>query len=261
MHQKAKIALIVSDFPKTSETFIVQKFLGLFKNGWDVHIFCHKSEPHEWKNFPQLETLPDIQGRVHSSWPLKPRPIAIFFLPLLLLRNFILNPIRTCRYLVKGLRFFGLDIFRRFYLDAGLILFGPDILHFEFGALTVGKTYLKKLLDCKLIVSFRGYDLNFSGIENPNYYLEVWRTADGIHCLGEDLWTRTQKRGCPSNKAHALIPPAIDAELFNPTRNDYPSNVGIVERPLRLLSVGRLEWKKGYEFALQAVRILKDCDC
>ena len=31
---------------------------------------------------------------------------------------------------------------------------------------------------------------------------------------------------------------------------------GTAERPLRILSVGRLEWKKGYDYALEAVKLL-----
>ncbi len=34
--------------------------------------------------------------------------------------------------------------------------------------------------------------------------------------------------------------------------------VGSAARPLRILSIGRLEWKKGYEYALQAARMLRE---
>ena len=34
--------------------------------------------------------------------------------------------------------------------------------------------------------------------------------------------------------------------------------VGTPERPLRILSVGRIEWKKGYDYALQTTRLLLD---
>lgn len=257
MHPKIKIALIVSDFPKISETFIVHKFLGLLKKGWDVHVFCSRSEAENFEKFKNLKSRFDLRQKVHKGWPLEPRPILIFLFPVLFLKILILSPFRVWQYFSRGLRCFGLDIFRRFYLDSELVLLGPNLIHFEFGALAVGRTYLKELLGTKLAVSFRGYDLNFSGLDQPGYYDEVWRATDGIHCLGNDLWQRAMKRDCPPDKFHAFIPPAIDTDFFEPNV-PHPSPLPGGEGRVRVLSVGRLEWKKGYEFSLAAVRILKD---
>jgi hypothetical protein len=58
--------------------------------------------------------------------------------------------------LQQGWARFGWNILRQFYLDLPLIRLGPDIIHFEFGSLAVGRTHLKELLDAKLSVSFRG---------------------------------------------------------------------------------------------------------
>ena len=52
-----------------------------------------------------------------------------------------------------------------------------------------------------------------------------------------------------------LIPPAIDAHFFRPEGGPRPAGS---DRPLQILSVGRLEWKKGYEHALVAIRELVD---
>lgn len=57
---------------------------------------------------------------------------------------------------------------------------------------------------------------------------------------------------------HVLIPPAVDAATFDPGPSAPAEEVGTPARPLRVTSVGRIEWKKGYEFALQAVRLLRD---
>jgi colanic acid/amylovoran biosynthesis glycosyltransferase len=118
--------------------------------------------------------------------------------------------------------------------------------------------YLKELLGCRVVVSFRGYDLNFVGLENHGYYDPVWNGADALHLLGADLWQRALRRGCPAGKLHALIPPAIDPQYFEPKNRENTDRAGEAERPLRILSVGRLEWKKGYEYALQAIRLILD---
>jgi colanic acid/amylovoran biosynthesis glycosyltransferase len=115
--------------------------------------------------------------------------------------------------------------------------------------------HLKELLGCRVVVSFRGYDMNYVGLDRPDYYQPVWDQADALHLLGQDLWERAQRRGCPAGKRHVLIPPSIEAAAFNPAERVAEFDP---ERPLRILSVGRLDWRKGYEYALQAVRLLID---
>jgi len=129
------------------------------------------------------------------------------------------------------------------------------LLHFEFGSLAPERMHLKELLGCQVVVSFRGYDLNSVGLDQPDYYRVVWEVADALHLLGQDLWQRAQQRGCPADKRHTLIPPSIDTDEFRSQDRDAEDNL---ERPLRILSVGRLDWRKGYEYALQAIRLLLD---
>ena len=286
-----RVVLVVPRFPRLSETFIVTKFLGLVEAGWDVHIVC--SETETWDAFPRLAAQPELRRRVHRAWPSEPRRrAALLWLPALLL-TLLRAPWTTLGYLWAA-RGAGLGrAAREFYLDAAIVALSPDVVHFEFGALAVGRTHLKRRLGCRLSVSFRGYDLSFVGLDDPDHYAAVWRDADAIHTLGRDLWQRALRRGCPPDKPHALIPPAVDADLFRPatagaeeaqasrgageqgsqvampraTRHSPPATRSASEdadsaffgslAPLRLLSVGRLEWKKGYEYALEAARLLK----
>ena len=255
---RTKIVLVVHTFPTSSETFIVNKFSGLLECGGNIHIICNRIQSAEWKQFPQLEKQAGIRRRVHAPWREHPRWLVAALLPFALLQCFLVRPLTTLQYFLRGAQFLGFQIVRRFYFDKEFILLKPKLIHFEFGALAAGRIYLRELLDCKITVSFRGYDLNFVELEKMDYYREVWQKADGIHCLGEDLWQRAQKRGCPAQKKHVLIPPAIDTNFFKVCRRLYESEIGTPQRPLKILSVGRLEWKKGYEFALQAIRILKN---
>jgi colanic acid/amylovoran biosynthesis glycosyltransferase len=253
---QARLILVVPTFPKLSETFIVSKAAGLLEAGWDVHVVCQRREQGEWQRFPDAIRAA-LEKRVHVTWPVKPRLFSAALLPAALGACAIHSPASTERYLRRGRRRFGWDTLRRIYLDAKVLNLFPDIVHFEFGTLAVGKTYLKELLGCRLSVSFRGFDLNFAGLEDPRYYEEVFRDADLIHCLGEDLWRRAMRRGCPPDKEHVLIPPAIDVAFFDPGERPAAPAVGTPDRPLRILSVGRLEWKKGYEDALEAVHRLR----
>lgn len=248
--------MYLSSFPKLSETFIVNKFLGLLQKGWDVHVVCAESSTLEWEHFPVLDTNPQAHKRVHVRWPHRPRWLAALLIPAALVRCLLRKPTQTWQYLSLGFRRFGRDILRRLYLDSELILLEPVIIHYEFGALAVGRMYLKDLVETRISLSFRGHDLSFSGLENPDFYKEVWEHVDAIHLLGEDLWKQAQKRGCPPDLLHVFVPPSVDIASFEPDRCRDPAMVGTPERPLRILSVGRLVWSKGYEYALQAIKLL-----
>src|SRR5580765_5932152 len=102
-----RLVLIVPEFPKLSETFIVSKFLGLLDKGWDVHIACDKSDSLEWKRFPELVSRPGIRARVHCGWPHRPQWLALLLLPASLVKSFSINRRGTVRYLKQGWPRFG----------------------------------------------------------------------------------------------------------------------------------------------------------
>lgn len=253
-----RVMLMVSEFPKLSETFIVNQFLGLLHHGWDVHVVCQRSSKKEWAYYPLLKNKQSLRQRVHQVWPHSPTWLAVLLMPAALIIGLLSRPRAVWHYLLKGYRRFGLKVFKHYYLDLALILRAPGVIHFEFGSLAAQKMYLKEFLECKISVSFRGYDLNFVGLEDPGYYAEVWQKADHCHFLGEDLWQRALRRGCPQDKPHSFIPPAVDSNQFSRMSGYHVEESGTLAHPLRILSVGRLEWKKGYEHALMAVRLLKE---
>jgi len=253
-----KIVLIVPVFPQESETFIVNKFTGLIRKGINVYILCNKTNDEIWNNFTELKNNLHYKKRVIKNWPTNPK--YYFFI-------FILPAIFHClKYNPKGfLNFFKrtkhlklLDKFRLFYLNAKLISLKPNLIHYEFGTLMIGNEEISKIIGSHSLVSFRGYDLNFSGLGKKDYYKKVWQNANVVHVLGEDLWKRAKMRGCPTNKPHIKIPPAIDGDYFKPSYKKIDQEPNCLSKKINILSVGRLEWKKGYEFAIQSIRILKN---
>jgi colanic acid/amylovoran biosynthesis glycosyltransferase len=247
-----RIVIVVPAFPQTSETFLFHKAAGLMGRGHSVMVVCQRSDAAQWERYRGHAAQEALRGAVRVAAPARPRWVAAMYAPKVAVQA-LGRPHIAARYLGAGMRGW-----RELYLDAEILAAKPDIVHFEFGATAVGRMHIGERLGCKVVVSFRGYDLNFAGLDDPHFYDEVWEKADGIHCLGQDLWRRAQRRGCPPDKLHALIPPAIDAEFFRRKRERVVETAGTRERPLRLLSVGRLEWKKGYEFALDAVKRVKD---
>lgn len=255
-----RLVMIVPRFPQLPETFIVNKFVGLVDAGWDVHIVCTQETDTSWDIFTPLRDRPELRQRVHTQWPHESALlVALLWLPALL-STLVRAPRATWDYWRRGWRMFGVRVAKQFYLDAAIVATDPGILHFEFGTLAVGRTYLKRLLGCCLTASFRGYDLSYVGLENPDYYRDVWADADALHLLGEDLWKRAISRGCSSEMPRVLIPPAIDMGLFDSDRAAREPAIISPERPLRILSVGRLKWVKGYEYALETMAALRRMD-
>ena len=96
------------------------------------------------------------------------------------------------------------------------------------------------------------------------------RTASTIPSSSSELWETRRRaarparravrpcgaRGCPPGLPHVEIAPAVDAAFF-PDRGSG-TRPGRPSRPLRMLSVGRLHWMKGYPTALHAVALLRE---
>lgn len=127
----------------------------------------------------------------------------------------------------------------------------PDIIHFEFGTLAKDLLLLKSLTRARISVSFRGYDLNYVGLEDIDYYSDVWQGIDGAHFLGQDLKKRAVQRGYEQAATEMIIPPAVQTDFFNAVDKSVSGD------KLRIVSVGRLTWKKGYDIGIQAVALLK----
>lgn len=248
-----KVLMVVPAFPKLSETFIVSKFLGLLEKDLDVHIFCGTSDSAEWANFPSLLAYPEIRKRVHVSLPTKPPIVPVILFVPALISCLLLRPFETIQYLIRGFREQRRNVFRQFYLDRALLIVKPNILHFEFGALAVGSEYLRNRLNYHLIASFRGHDICYAGIDTSDFYKMLWENVDAVHFLGNALKKRAMRRGFPESIHHVIIPPAIDIKRFNPPRKLIDH---VKREKIKILSVGRLHWEKGYEYALQALHEL-----
>jgi colanic acid/amylovoran biosynthesis glycosyltransferase len=259
MRRGMRVVFVVDRFPSPSETFTVERFVRLVERGWDVHIVCNSISRSEWSHFPQLSRLSDARDRVHRRLPTQPRLVALALLPYVCIRAALRSPSMFLRYLLRGWAAEGVHIVRRLSYDASFLLLHPDIIHFTFGWFAIGGEHLGRLLDAKIVVSFQGADISFGGLDrDPGHYDAVWRSSDAIHFVSEDLRRRGLRRGLiPAGKV-SVVPPGINLDAFTPGPRSRDGT-----EPLRILSVGRLHWKKGYEYALQAVRELLDrgIDC
>lgn len=246
-----KVAIIVPVFPQLSETFIVSKVLGLVERGLDVHVVCSSSPDEQWSAFSTNHPVHGLRSRVHKALPTA--------LPDTILasgRAFVelaTHHRPVARRYVRAARNDGGSVLRGLFIDQSLIELAPDVVHFEFGSGAVGRHHLRERLDTAVTVSFRGSDLNVAGLDNPDFYGDVWPSIDRVHVLGRSLAAAASRRGAPPTLPVDVIPPAVDLSAVSPPndrQNRDPSE------PLRILSVGRLHWTKGYQYGLEAVAYL-----
>lgn len=228
-------------------TFLFQKFEVLSEH-MDLWLLA-------WDRKRNLTRLPDTSRGLKNRVVLGPVGVNVPQIVrgvLIALGRFFRTPNRTIRFYRFLLNRHGFAKGSlRFLKYVSFLRLNPDLVHFEFGTLAREMIELKSFFGFKTIASFRGYDLNYVGLEYPDYYKEVWRDVDGLHFLGNDLRIRAGKRGYEGGKLETLISPAIDLEFFKRTTH-FPSE----QRPFRIVSVGRLVWKKGYEYGIQAVKRL-----
>jgi len=245
---------VVPTFPQISETFIVSKALGLVDRGWDIRIVCGTSPAKNWDAFGPAHRVQELRDRVHLSPGLDPRPKAVAQALVRLSRLAVDRPRVLLSYLTDSRASIRQRV-RDLMSDMELLRLAPDVVHFEFGGLATDWIAVRDRLTIAATVSFRGSDIMYGGLAQPDHYRAVWEHADGIHVLGERLWQRALQRGADPDTAHVVIPPAIDASqiLLRAPRQGPLGG----ETTIRLLSVGRLHWTKGYDDALEAVAKLR----
>jgi colanic acid/amylovoran biosynthesis glycosyltransferase len=229
-----RVALVVHRFPERSEGFLVDHAVGLLDEGLDVHVVAdavdHDAVPRA------------LAERVHQA------PSGAGHRPAVAARS-VRDGMRTPGATLRH----GWKVHGRaatLARDLPLVALRPDVVHTEFLTLARHRTHLPTALGTRLTSSVRGYDVAYAGLDDPGHYDDVWPALTALHVLGEDLWRRARERGCPADLPHTAISPAVDAEAVPLAR---PAALG----PLRLISVGRLHWKKAHHHALAALALVR----
>jgi colanic acid/amylovoran biosynthesis glycosyltransferase len=227
-----KIALIDHNYPENTP-FLLNKYKGLNK-------LIHVRLFHYGKHKPQ-GVIPQT-SLIHNR--------------LLHFASFVWvycrRPCKMSSWLYTAYRLYKINGIKQVLIHYPVLLYQPDVIHFEFGTLALNNIILKKLIPTKIIVSFRGYDINYYKLNSSNPYREVWHDSDAFHFLGKDLHQRSISRGYCDDKLNFFIPPAIDLEQFTPDKTHKKQEDGTI----RLVSTGRLVWKKGYTYAIQAIKLI-----
>jgi len=105
------------------------------------------------------------------------------------------------------------------------------------------------------VVMVRGSDVRVQPVGAPEMrerVAKVLSVVDRINCMSQELADRCVELGAPAERTHVIVRGIhMDRFAFRPDRRPQDGET-------RIVSVGRLHWVKGYEYALHAIRMLCD---
>jgi len=167
-----------------------------------------------------------------------------------------------CRAPLRTRRFYYLErqsgrgfkqVIENLYLNSHILPIHLDWLHFGFATMALRRENVAQAMGAKMAVSLRGYDIAIYPLKHPDCYNLLWQKVDKVHTISTDLQILAYQQGLSHNKTTVKITPAIDTQQFQ--RNTPLADTR--NKPLRLLTVARLNWKKGIEYTLEALALLK----
>lgn len=108
------------------------------------------------------------------------------------------------------------------------------------------------------VISCRGGQININphepGREEYRAALrESFERAAAVHCVSEAILDEAVELGMARKKA-TVIRPAVDPEFFRPPETPRT----LAAAPYRIITTGAVIWRKGFEYALEAIRVLAD---
>jgi len=229
------VLAVVNQFPAPSQTFILRKLTGLRDAGLDVTVAASTIGPGAAATgLGLVELTPwhhpaaslDTTGR--AGWAAVARDLTSGRLP------------RNRREL------------RDRMTAAPLLAARADIVHFEFSGIAVAYRHaLDALAPARLAVSCRGAAEQIEPLSNPTRAAalrEVFERADLIHCVSDDMRRTVESLGAPPDRI-LVNRPAVPVADFTGLADGRTPHGG----PLRVLSIGRLHWKKALDDGLRAV--------
>ena len=132
-----------------------------------------------------------------------------------------------------------------------------DIFHIQWAKMLVQYPEFIEKLKCPVVLSLRGAHINYSPLSDKvlaQKYMKYFPMVAGFHAVSAAISLEAQKYGADPKKI-TIIPPAVKSELTEKWAVEKSTQI---DDELKIISVGRCHWKKGYTFALDAMAILKE---
>lgn len=240
-----KIGIVLPQTPGYSETFFRSKMAGLVAMGHQVYLFAANHSRVKIEGVTIVE--PYFKNRIYALQTL------VDALSALLVAVFLI-PRRSVRFLrcERESNSSWWMALQNLFINLHILRYPLDWIHYGFATMALRRENVGCAIQAKQAVSFRGFDISIYPLKHPGCYNLLWQTVDRVHTISNDLLQLACAQGLSVEKEVFRIPPAIDVEAFY-----FNGRTGQLPPKVRILSVGRLHWKKGYEYALAAFSLLK----
>ncbi len=229
-----RIAIVTTQFPALSETFIYNKVKALAARGHTIRVFTGKKNTVLFKQlFTQTTAISVVELTIQNA------AIHCATHPLLLLKS--ITEKNKKKYLFYSYRLHCIQHFK------------PDIIHFEFSGVGIEYLYSIANINCKKVVSCRGSAEKVKLLVSPDRkrdFAHLVQTVDAVHCVSEDI-RNTIKEYVDVSKTFVNYP-SINTEFFN---RSLPISTHAI--PI-IISVGRFIFPKNYLMGLLALRQVAD---
>jgi colanic acid/amylovoran biosynthesis glycosyltransferase len=247
-----KIASFIPSFPGISENFILSQLTELIDQGCDVDVFSH-SRGDSSKIHPDVEKY-GLLDRTHywadgSRWHRAARYLGRAA------PSGFRDPVGFLRTLDPRFGRDALGVTQLYTAAPQLRRDEYDVIHCHFGTAAVVPVLLRDCLglSAKVITTFYGSDVTrYPRLRGMKCYEQLFSRGDHFLALSKSMHARLVALGCPEHKLsihHLGV--RCDKISFRPRELEAGS-------PVRLVSAARLVEKKGLEYAIRAVALLRD---
>ncbi len=254
--ESLKVLFVIGDFPAISNPFILNQMKGLIDRGHDVSIFsmrvnvqqCEHSEVARY-NMREKLYVPNQLGA--SKWSRIKYVLGDGASLLLKRPEIMIKAIRTRHSGSYPLTF---RFFHQLNAAAAIPDCDFDIIHAQFGHLGNLTMMLREfgVLQGKLVTQFRGFDVSLAiRSEGKHYYDALFKYGDLFLPVCDYIRKKVIDLGAPEEKTFVQYS-GVDLETFEYKKRNFHK-----EGVLKVGSIGRLSEKKGYEYVIKALSILK----
>lgn len=235
-----KIGIVLSNTPSYSETFFNAKIDKLKENGFDVVLFSKKN-----KNYHKTRVI---------------QPLDHTFFGLL---QFCL--IALIQY-SKLKKFYQLELVSRnnkkralknTFLNAHMLQEKLNWLHFGYATVAINRENVAECIGAKMAVSLRGYDLNVYPLQNKRCYNLLFKQVDKVHSVSNYLLEKAYSLGLNKNTPYEIIHDAVSSKHIV-KKNSISECIAHTKTTVAIVTIARLNWIKGVQYAIQAMALLKE---
>lgn len=238
--KKISIAIYSGTIPST--TFIERLIVGLANSDCDIYLFGNLEVQPFYKNnnIRVYANKKGLNGFLQTIYRF------------LLLGVKSPKTLKILKHQSGGYIFKNRTTFKQWQKYLPVILHPHDIFHIQWAKSLKDWLFLKEQFGTKIFISLRGTHINLSPIADislANEYKALFPIVDGFQGVSKAIIKEAIKYGAEPSRCKVIYS-GLDLETFKFISNNH------VTQKIKLLSVGRSHWVKGYSLAIDAIKKL-----